>query len=50
MEGDMSPLREIVEIKKKYKCYLFLDEAHSIGAVGNSGRGMVEHWGEFIKY
>lgn len=36
---------EIIALKKKYKAYLYLDEAHSIGAVGPSGRGVVEYWG-----
>ena len=45
MEGTIPPLRDIIEIKKKYKAYLYLDEAHSIGAVGKSGRGVVEHFG-----
>lgn len=38
----MVRLPEIVALKKKYKAYLYLDEAHSIGAVGSSGRGVVE--------
>jgi len=42
MEGEMSPLDKIVEIKKKYGCYLMIDEAHSIGAIGGSGRGITE--------
>ena len=37
-------LRDIIELKKKYKAYLYLDEAHSIGAVGQHGRGVVEYW------
>lgn len=45
MEGEMSPLKEIVRVKNKYRCYLFLDEAHSIGALGKSGRGLCEHAG-----
>jgi serine palmitoyltransferase len=36
-------LREIVEVKKKYGVYLYLDEAHSIGALGRTGRGVCEH-------
>jgi serine palmitoyltransferase len=32
-------------LKKKYKAYLFLDEAHSIGALGEHGRGVVDYWG-----
>jgi len=34
-----------VAIKKKYRAYLYLDEAHSIGALGQTGRGVCEHWG-----
>ena len=36
---------EIVAIKKKYRAYLYLDEAHSIGALGAGGRGVCEHLG-----
>ncbi|CAK9177459.1 unnamed protein product [Ilex paraguariensis] len=42
MEGDLCKLPEIVAICKKYKAYIYLDEAHSIGAIGNTGRGVCE--------
>jgi len=45
MEGEACILKEIVELKKKYRVYLYLDEAHSIGALGRTGRGCCEHWG-----
>ena len=45
MEGSIVRLPEIIAIKKKYKAYLYLDEAHSIGAVGPHGRGVVDFWG-----
>lgn len=45
MEGTIAHLKDFVELKKKYKTYLFMDEAHSIGAVGKSGRGVSEYWG-----
>ncbi|GBG71492.1 hypothetical protein CBR_g8908 [Chara braunii] len=45
MEGEMVRLPEIVAIKKAYKAYLYLDEAHSIGAVGPTGRGVCEYAG-----
>jgi len=45
MEGEVVRLPEIVELKKKYKAYLYVDEAHSIGALGKSGRGVCEHCG-----
>ncbi|CAB3397849.1 unnamed protein product [Caenorhabditis bovis] len=45
MEGTIVDLPSFIAIKKKYNCYLFLDEAHSIGAIGPTGRGVVEYWG-----
>lgn len=45
MEGDISNLPEVVRICKKYKAYLYVDEAHSIGALGRTGRGVCEQTG-----
>lgn len=45
MEGEICKLPQIVAIKKKYKCYLYVDEAHSIGALGSHARGICDHWG-----
>jgi 7-keto-8-aminopelargonate synthetase-like enzyme len=45
MDGDEAPLAEIIELKKKYGAFLLVDEAHSIGAVGHSGRGICEQQG-----
>jgi serine palmitoyltransferase len=45
MEGQFCRLREVVALKKKYRAYLYLDEAHSIGAVGPRGRGVTDHLG-----
>ncbi|XP_071701879.1 long chain base biosynthesis protein 2a-like [Rutidosis leptorrhynchoides] len=42
MEGEICKLPEIVAICKKYKAYVYLDEAHSIGAIGKTGRGVCE--------
>ncbi|KAI5954276.1 LCB2 [Candida jiufengensis] len=44
MEGNMCNLPELVELKDKYKCYLFVDEAHSIGALGPEGRGICDYF------
>lgn len=44
MEGEIINLPKVVELKKKYKCYLYVDEAHSIGAIGPTGRGVCEYW------
>ncbi|MEZ5935786.1 MAG: aminotransferase class I/II-fold pyridoxal phosphate-dependent enzyme [Alphaproteobacteria bacterium] len=42
MLGDKAPLREIVEVKKKHGAYLIVDEAHSFGVLGRTGRGLAE--------
>lgn len=45
MEGTIVNLPEIIALKKKYKCYLYVDEAHSIGALGSRGRGVTDYFG-----
>ena len=42
MDGDYPELPKFVEIKKKYKTWLYVDEAHSIGTLGDTGRGLGE--------
>lgn len=44
MEGTIVNLPRVIELKKKYKAYLYLDEAHSIGALGKHGRGVVDYY------
>ena len=44
MEGSMVNLPGIVALKKKYKFNLFVDEAHSIGALGPKGRGVCDYF------
>merc|ERR1740130_2077843 len=45
MEGELCPLASIIAVKKKYNCYLYVDEAHSIGALGKQGGGICEQSG-----
>jgi len=45
MEGELCRLPQIVEVAKRYGAYVYLDEAHSIGAVGDSGRGVCQELG-----
>jgi len=45
MLGDQAPLAEIVQLKNKYSCTLLLDEAHSLGVLGETGQGLVEKTG-----
>ena len=45
MEGDLAPLKEIVELKKKYNASIMVDEAHGMGVFGRQGRGVCDHFG-----
>lgn len=45
MLGDRALLKEFIEVKKKYECYLLLDEAHSLGMLGTQGQGLAEELG-----
>ena len=45
MEGAICRLKDIVRVAKKYKAYMYVDEAHSIGALGKTGRGVCEYAG-----
>ncbi|MCY2976425.1 MAG: aminotransferase class I/II-fold pyridoxal phosphate-dependent enzyme [Planctomycetota bacterium] len=45
MDGDYPNLPKFIEIVKKHQCWLMVDEAHSIGTMGATGRGIGEHFG-----
>lgn len=45
MDGNIPDLPRLVELKKKYGCMLMVDEAHSLGVLGKTGRGAREYFG-----
>jgi 8-amino-7-oxononanoate synthase len=45
MDGDYPDLPRFVELKRKHKIFLMVDEAHSLGVMGATGRGIREHFG-----
>lgn len=45
MLGDRAPLKEIADVKREFGGYLLVDEAHSMGVLGERGRGLVEELG-----
>ncbi|CAG2166924.1 unnamed protein product [Oppiella nova] len=43
--GDICPLPQLLELKKKYKVRMFIDDTCALGVLGANGRGVVEHFG-----
>jgi len=45
MDGDLVDLPRVIELKRRFGAWLMIDEAHSCGTVGHTGRGVCEHFG-----
>ena len=45
MDGDIIDFPKVVELCRKYQAWLMIDEAHSVGVLGETGRGIEEHFG-----
>lgn len=45
MDGDIIDFPKVVELCQKYKAWLMIDEAHSVGVLGKTGKGIEEHFG-----
>jgi 8-amino-7-oxononanoate synthase/acyl carrier protein len=44
MDGDICDLPRLIQLKKRFRCNLLIDEAHSLGVLGPSGRGIGHHF------
>ncbi|MFC1607188.1 aminotransferase class I/II-fold pyridoxal phosphate-dependent enzyme [Candidatus Latescibacterota bacterium] len=44
VDGDIPDLPKLIELKKQHDAFLMIDEAHSLGVIGTSGRGIAEYW------
>jgi 8-amino-7-oxononanoate synthase len=45
MDGDIAPLRELLALCEQYDAWLYADDAHGFGVVGEQGRGSMAHFG-----
>jgi 8-amino-7-oxononanoate synthase len=45
MEGDIAPIPGLLDLAKRYEARLFVDEAHSLGVIGERGAGAMDHYG-----
>jgi 8-amino-7-oxononanoate synthase/acyl carrier protein len=45
MDGDFPNLPEFLEVKRRHQALLYVDEAHSVGVLGPTGRGLCQHFG-----
>ena len=45
MDGDIAPIPEYLELCEKYDAYLYLDDAHGFGVLGEHGQGSLNHFG-----
>ncbi len=44
MDGDLAPVPELLALAEKYDAWLYLDDAHGFGVLGEHGRGILEHF------
>ncbi len=49
MDGDWPDLPRLIELKKRHRAWLMVDDAHALGVIGKTGRGIAEHSGVSAK-
>jgi 8-amino-7-oxononanoate synthase len=45
MDGDIPDLLQFIDVKRRHQCFLMVDEAHSLGGIGETGKGIHEYYG-----
>jgi glycine C-acetyltransferase len=45
MDGDLCPLPDLLQLCRDHRAWLLVDEAHSLGVLGETGRGILEYYG-----
>jgi len=45
MDGDIAPVKDIIDLCNKYDAMTYIDEVHAVGLYGQTGAGVCEEWG-----
>ena len=45
MDGDLAPLPDMLALCERHDAWLYVDDAHGFGVLGQGGRGSLSHWG-----
>ena len=45
MDGDLAPLPDMLSLCERHDAWLYVDDAHGFGVLGQGGRGSLSHWG-----